>query len=111
LRAQRSNLLPGWLRLRDEERPAIYILTNNHHTVLYIGVTSDLKARIHQHREKLLPGFTSRYNVRKLVYYEVAERMAAAIAREKQLKAGSRRKKIELIDAFNPEWRDLFDEI
>jgi putative endonuclease len=70
-----------------------------------------LKARVYQHREKLLPGFTNRYNVGKLVYYDVAENMAAAIAREKQIKAGSRRKKTELINAFNPEWRDLFDEI
>jgi putative endonuclease len=111
LRAQRSNLLPARLLLHDEKQPAIYILTNTHHTVLYTGVTSDLKGRVYQHREKLLPGFTSRYNVWKFVYYEVAENMAAAIAREKQIKAGSRRKKVELINAFNPEWRDLFDEI
>ena len=95
----------------DDKHPAIYILTNTHHTVLYTGVTSNLKARLYQHREKLLPGFTNRYNVGKLVYYDVAENMAAAIAREKQIKAGSRRKKTELINAFNPEWRDLFDEI
>jgi putative endonuclease len=95
----------------DDKHPAIYILTNTHHTVLYTGVTSNLKARVYQHREKLLPGFTNRYNVGKLVYYDVAENMAAAIAREKQIKAGSRRKKTELINAFNPEWRDLFDEI
>lgn len=87
------------------------MLTNDRHTVLYIGVTSDLKARTYQHREKLLPGFTNRYNVSKLVYYEVAAEMASAITREKQLKAGSRQKKIDLIDAFNPQWRDLYDEI
>ena len=81
-------------------------------TVLYTGVTSDLKARVYQHREKLSPGFTKRYhNLRKLVYYEVGQDMSGAIIREKQIKAGSRRKKIELIDAFNPEWRDLYDEI
>ncbi|HXO01661.1 MAG TPA: GIY-YIG nuclease family protein [Stellaceae bacterium] len=85
------------------KRPAVYIVTNEHHTVLYTGVTSDLKARVHQHREKLLPGFTNRYNVVKLVYYEVAEEMSVAIAREKQIKAGPRRKKVGLIDAFNPE--------
>ena len=66
----------------------VYILTNRHHTVLYTGVTGDLKARCHQHREKLLPGFTKRYNVDKLVYYEVADNPSAAIAREKQIKAG-----------------------
>jgi putative endonuclease len=93
------------------KQPAVYILTNQHHTVLYTGVTSDLKARIYQHREELLPGFTSRYNVSKLVFYERGEDISGAISREKQIKAGSRRKKIELIDAFNPEWRDLYDEI
>ena len=93
------------------KRAAVYILTNEHHTTLYTGVTSNLKARIYQHREKLLPGFTNRYNVSKLVFYEVGEDIAGAIAREKQIKAGSRQKKIELINAFNPRWRDLYDEI
>jgi putative endonuclease len=86
----------------------VYILTNQRHTVLYIGVTSDLKARIYQHREKLTAGFTSRHNVDKLVYYETGRDIAGAIAREKQLKAGPRRKKIDLIDSFNPDWRDLW---
>jgi putative endonuclease len=89
----------------------VYILTNNWHTVLYTGVTSDLKARIYQHREKLLPGFTNRYNVWKLIYYEIGYDAAGAIAREKQIKAGSRQKKIELIDRSNPEWRDLYEEL
>jgi len=74
-------------------------------------VTSDLKARIYQHREKLLPGFTNRYNVWKLVYYETGFEPSGAIAREKQIKAGSRQKKIELITRMNPEWRDLYEEI
>jgi putative endonuclease len=89
----------------------VYIIANDRHTVLYTGVTSDLHARIYQHREKLLPGFSARYNVYKLVYYEVFDDPSLAITREKQIKAGSRRKKIELIDGFNPEWRDLYDEI
>jgi putative endonuclease len=89
----------------------VYILTNQRHTMLYAGVTSDLKRRVHQHREKLLPGFTHRYNVYKLVYYECTEDVSAAIAREKQIKAGSRRKKIELVNGFNPEWRELYDEL
>jgi putative endonuclease len=93
------------------KHPAVYILTNEHHNVLYTGVASDLKARVYQHREKLLPGFTNRYNVHKLVYYEVGEDMSGAIAREKQIKAGSRQKKVELINIANPEWRDLYDEI
>ncbi len=89
----------------------VYILTNAWNTVLYTGVTGDLKARIYQHREKLLPGFTNRYNVWKLVYYETGFEPSGAIAREKQIKAGSRQKKIELITRMNPEWRDLYEEI
>jgi putative endonuclease len=80
----------------------VYILTNQRDTVLYTGVTGDLRARVQQHREKLLPGFTNRYNVSKLVYYEVAGDAPGAIAREKQIKAGSRRKKIQLINQLNP---------
>jgi putative endonuclease len=80
----------------------VYILTNERHTVLYTGVTGDLKRRVHEHRAKLLPGFTHRYNVSKLVYYECTEDASAAIASEKQIKAGSRRKKIELVNGFNP---------
>ena len=89
----------------------IYILTNQRHTVLYTGVTGDLKSRVHQRREKLLPGFTNRYNVCKLVYYEAGYNASGAIAREKQIKAGSRQKKIELINRLNPEWRDLYEQL
>ena len=89
----------------------VYILTNAWNTVLYTGVTSDLKARIYQHREKLLPGFTSRYNVWKLVYYETGYDAAGAITREKQIKAGSRQSKINLINGMNPEWRDLYEDL
>jgi putative endonuclease len=93
------------------EQYCVYILTNERHTVLYTGVTSDLKRRAHQHREKLLPGFTRRYNVCKLVHFECTEDVSAAIAREKQIKAGSRRKKIDLINRRNPKWQDLYDVI
>ena len=89
----------------------VYILTNKRHTVLYTGVTGDLRARVHHHREKLLAGFTNRYNVSKLVYYETGYDASSAIAREKQIKGGSRRKKIELINKLNPEWRDLYEEL
>jgi len=89
----------------------VYILTNQRNTVLYTGVTGDLKARVQQHREKLLRGFTNRYNVSKLVYYEEGSDASGAIVREKQIKAGSRRKKIELIERLNPEWRDLYDDL
>jgi putative endonuclease len=89
----------------------VYILTNQRHTVLDTGVTSDLLRRVFEHREKRTPGFTSRYNVDKLVFYEVAEDATAAITREKQIKAGSRRKKLDLIAGMNPDWRDLSDEL
>jgi len=89
----------------------VYILTNDRSTVLYTGVTGDLKARVHQHREKLLPGFTRRYNVAKLVYYEAGYDASGAIRREKQIKAGSRQKKIGLVNGLNPEWRVLYDEL
>jgi putative endonuclease len=89
----------------------IYILTNKRHTVLYAGVTGDLPARVHQHREKLLPGFTKRYNVYKLVYYEAVHDATSAVAREKQIKAGSRQKKIDLINSLNPEWLDLYEDL
>jgi putative endonuclease len=87
----------------------VYILTNHRHTVLYTGVTSNLKARVYQHREKLVAGFTKRYNVDKLVFYEVMDDAYAAISREKQIKAGSRQKKIDLINRMNSEWRDLYE--
>ena len=89
----------------------VYILTNERHTVFYTGVTSDLRARIYQHREELLPGFTKRYNVWKLVYHEVGTDAAGAIAREKQIKAGSREKKLALINSLNPQWRDLCPDL
>ncbi len=85
----------------------VYIMTNLRKTVLYTGVTNNLPRRVHEHKEKLTPGFASKYNVTNLVYYEMAESAKAAIAREKQLKAGPRRRKIELIKSMNPTWRDL----
>ena len=89
----------------------VYILTNKRHTVLYTGVTSDLQKRVYQHRMKLIPGFTARYNVSSFVFYEVAGSPYAAISREKQIKASSRKKKMELIDVMNPQWRDLYDTL
>ncbi len=86
----------------------VYMLTNDRHTVLYTGVTRDLKRRVYQHRHRLSRGFTRRYNVTRLVYYEACEDVNAAIAREKQIKAGSRRKKMELIETTNRDWRDLY---
>jgi putative endonuclease len=88
---------------------AVYILTNKNNTVLYTGVTNDLRRRVSEHKMKLIPGFTKQYNVDKLVYFEWFEDAPNAIAREKQIKAGSREKKIALIERSNPEWRDLFE--
>ena len=89
----------------------VYILTNNNNRVLYTGVTNDLKRRAYEHKERLIEGFTKKYNVSKLVYYDVCEDIHGAISREKQIKIGSRKKKIELINSMNEEWRDLYDEI
>ena len=89
----------------------VYILTNKRHTVLYTGVTSDLQKRVYQHRMKLIPGFTTRYNVNKLVFYEVADNPYAAISREKQIKASSRKKKMNLVDGMNPQWLDLYETL
>ena len=86
----------------------VYILTNTNNTVLYTGVTNDILARVRQHKERYYPGsFTSRYQVHKLVYYEVFDSIIAAIAREKQIKGGSRAKKLQLIHSANPDWKDL----
>lgn len=89
-----------------------YILTNYTNTTLYVGVTSELPERIKQHKQKFYPKcFTARYNLNKLVYYEQHQMIGDAIGREKQLKAGSRKKKIELIEAMNPDWKDLYFEL
>ena len=94
------------------ERPFfVYTMTNPGRTVLYTGVTGDLPKRVSEHQSKAAPGFASRYNCTWLVYYEAAPGPQAAIAREKQIKAGSRRKKVDLITGFNPGWRDLSTEL
>ena len=90
----------------------IYIITNKYQTVVYTGVTSNLPQRILEHKEKRYPSsFSARYNVNVLVYYEQFQWIGDAIAREKQIKAGSRQKKIDLINSLNPDWKDLYDEI
>ncbi|MCL5003877.1 MAG: GIY-YIG nuclease family protein [Patescibacteria group bacterium] len=85
----------------------VYILTNINHTVLYTGVTGNIEKRVYEHKNKIASSFTSKYNVSKLVYLETYNRPQEAIGREKQIKAGSRRKKIELIITLNPSWKDL----
>ncbi len=92
-------------------QPCVYIMTNKNHTVLYTGVTSNLPKRLYEHRQKLVKGFTAKYNCDILVYYEVLEDMETAITREKQIKAGSRKKKLELINNFNGSWRDLSETL
>jgi putative endonuclease len=84
----------------------VYILTNRSRT-LYIGMTNNLKRRVYEHKNKLIPGFTERYNITMLVYAEQTSDVHAALAREKQLKGWIRRKKIELIESANPNWNDL----
>jgi putative endonuclease len=84
-------------------------MTNRNNRVLYTGVTSNLFKRVSEHKQKRVAGFTSSYNVTKLVYYEEYETMTEAIAREKQIKGGSRQKKIDLIDHLNQEWKDLYE--
>ena len=86
-------------------------MASKHNTVLYTGITSDLKKRVYEHREKLVSGFTKKYNISKLVYYEIYQDPENAILREKQLKAGSRKKKIDLINTMNKRWLDLYDLI
>ncbi|MFC1939191.1 GIY-YIG nuclease family protein, partial [Chloroflexota bacterium] len=89
----------------------IYLMTNKINNVIYTGITNDLKRRVYEHKEKLAEGFTKKYNVSKLVYYEVFEDVENAILREKQIKGGSRQKKVELISSMNKEWRDLYREL
>jgi len=93
------------------EYSCVYILSNNRNTVLYVGVTANLVKRIWDHKHKSYYGFTSKYNVDKLVYYEFFEDITYAIMREKQLKGGSRQDKINLINKFNPGWKDLYSQI
>lgn len=95
-----------------ERGGSVYIVTNKYHTVLYTGVTSDLISRVIKHREKLYPhSFSVRYNTTKLVYYQNFSSVEEAIDKEKQIKAGSRQKKLDLIELINPDWRDLYEDI
>lgn len=92
------------------KNPAVYIMASARNGTLYTGVTSDLPRRVYEHREAMLPGFTSRYRCHLLVFYEWYADIPTAIAREKQIKGGSRKKKLALIEAMNPGWRDLYDD-
>ena len=89
----------------------IYLLTNKHNNVLYTGVTNDLIRRVYEHKNKLVTGFTQKYNVDRLVYYEVCSSIIVAIEREKQIKGWSRKKKNNVINDLNPEWNDLYPSL
>ena len=106
LRAKRSN--PSF---RDMKQPAVYILANKKNGTLYVGVTSNLIQRVAQHREGHFDGFTARYGIKALVWWELCGTMESAILREKQIKGGSRAAKIQLIVAMNPDWADLYDTL
>jgi putative endonuclease len=93
-----------------EKQYYVYIMTNAHNTVLYTGVTNELQGRVLEHKSGKGSEFTKKYNLTKLIYFESGDDINAAIAREKQIKAGSRKKKIELIESINPGWKDLFEE-
>ncbi len=86
-------------------------MTNKYNSVLYTGITNNLIRRVHEHKEKLIRGFTKQYNIDKLVYYEIFEDITEAIASEKQIKGGSREKKLELIQRLNKKWKDLYEDI
>lgn len=108
----------GWfgnlIRISEEvfmKNPVVYMMTNQRDGVLYIGVTSNLQRRVYEHRYGLLSGFTKKYKCKLLVYYEIHETMESAIVREKQLKAGSRKKKRQLLEGLNPDWVDLYESI
>lgn len=94
-----------------ERMPCVYIMTNAVRGTLYVGVTSALAGRVYQHREGLVDGFTKRYGLKRLVWHEVHESMLVAIAHEKTLKRWKRAWKIELIEALNPDWRDLYPDL
>ena len=94
-----------------DKQSFIYIMTNTNNTTLYIGVTNNIIRRVYEHKNKLVKGFTSKYNLTKLVYYEMIDDIINAITREKYLKGKKRDFKLSLINGFNPEWKDLYEDI
>lgn len=92
------------------KQPAVYIMANQRNGTLYTGVTSNLVKRVYEHKYKLMEGFTKKYNCKLLVFYEVYNNMESAIVREKQIQAGSRKKKLQLIESINQNWRDLYED-
>ncbi|MCL1972579.1 MAG: GIY-YIG nuclease family protein [Endomicrobia bacterium] len=96
---------------KQSRKGYVYILFSKRNGTLYTGVTSNLINRTYAHKNKLVDGFTKKYNVDKLGYYEIFEDITKAIEREKQIKGGSRNNKLKLIESFNPEWKDLYEDI
>ena len=109
LRAERSSAKQSIKMLTKQYD--VYLLINWNNKVVYVGVTNDLRRRVYEHRNGLTKGFTRRCRVTKLVYYEMCEEVMSAIKREKQIKAGSRQKKIDLIQWLNPKWEDLWNHL
>jgi putative endonuclease len=95
----------------EQRNPAVYIMANKQNGTLYTGVTSNLIKRVYEHKNAALHGFTEKYGCKLLVFYEIYENMLDAIAREKQIKAGSRKKKLLMIEKMNPEWCDLYHDL
>lgn len=93
------------------KQPAIYIMANQRNGTLYIGVTSNLVKRVYEHKADAFDGFSKKYGCKELVFYELHETMETAIQRETQLKKGSRKRKLMLIESINPEWKDLYNDI
>ncbi len=94
--------------MKVEREYYVYMMTNSRNTVLYIGITNDLKRRVYEHKSRLIEGFSKKYNLTKLVYYETCGDIEGAIIREKQIKGGSRQDKLNLVNAANKEWQDLY---
>ena len=97
--------------MRERKQYYVYFLTNDTNVALYIGITNDLIRRVYEHKQKFVNGFTSKYNIHRLVYSEVFSDPENAILREKRLKGSSRARKNKLVQAFNPKWVDLYDQI
>jgi putative endonuclease len=93
------------------KEPTVYIMSNKINGTLYTGISSDLKGRVYKHKNGITKGFTQRYNCKNLVYYEMCETMEWAITREKQIKARPREYKLDLINKFNPDWKDLYETL
>ena len=110
LSLRRSDSDCGNLKNMDKQY-YIYMMMNKNNTVIYAGVTNNLKKRVYEHKAKMVDGFTKKYNAIKLVYYEIFNDIENAIIREKQIKGGSRKKKIELINSTNKGWKDLYGEL